>query len=136
MRPDLAPDPVSVPEVPRPGHHHRGARPVDGRDDLRVTLGAARLHERRDTGFETNFGRVGEWVERVRGADRSPGPLRSGLCNSQSGAVDTAHLTSADTDNRMPASEHDGIRLYVTADAPGEIERIALVVRRRSRRRH
>ena len=102
---------------------HGDAEPVGGRDHLVVARGAAGLHERRGAGGDRLLEAVGEREEGVarehRAAQRDADRARA-FARAWWTASTREVCAAAERERAVGAREHDGVRLDVLHDAPGE----------------
>ena len=105
-----------------PVNDHRHAVLVGGGDDLGVAHRAAGLDDGDGAGLGRLVDAVAEREERVRGRRRCPS---SGARAFARRSAPSRRATSGRRRRRRvrpPAAKHDGVRLHVLADAPGEVE--------------
>ena len=118
---------ILVPEVALAGEHHRQAVLVGGGDRPRASrteppgwMTAAAPALAATSTPSRNGKNASEATHRAR-------QRRARLRHRDAHRVDARHLAGADAQRAAAGGEHDGVRLDVLADAPGEVEIAQLV---------
>src|SRR5258706_3840328 len=116
--------------------HHRDIEFVSGLNHFLVAHRAARLDDRRDTGFSGLLDSVAKWEERIGAQHRALGVVTSDarLVHRKKSGVDSRHLTGADSDRGAVPRQNDGVRFDAANRAPGELKILQLRLCRRALR--
>ena len=120
--------------MPHPGEDHRDAMLVGGSNNFVVLDRAAGLDDRFGATVGGFVEAIAKWIKGIRGDRRAfeIEPMGGGAQHGDLGRIDAAHLAGSDAEHLVRRCEHDGVRFYVTADAPGEIEGAILILCRLS----
>src|SRR5580704_8017422 len=110
---------ISMPEMADAGEYHGYAETVCGGDYVLILHRAAGLDDCCRASRGDSLETVREGKEGVGSAHRAL-ERQDRLHGAEAGGIHSAHLAGADADSLPVAGVHDGVRLDVLADSPGE----------------